>query len=146
MKFKLYDDDENFIGEYVGDFIEDAKDDIQDTSSSGSFLEIIATLMMIAVIKFPWLLCLLVLYGLFKIIWKLIKLFGILCFHLSKPIIAVGWWLIQALFSAAVFIVSLLACVIFFIIQLPFTYAFYKEMPEMHEPFFIIPEWWYPDW
>lgn len=146
MKLKIYDSNENFIGEYVGDFIEETKDSIQDTSSSGSFFEIIATLMTVAVIKFPWLLFLLAIFALFKITWKLVKLFGILCFHLSKPVIAIGWWLIRMIFSVIICVSSFVVFGILFMIQLPFTYFIHKEMPEMHELFLIIPEWWYPDW
>lgn len=146
MKFKLYDDDDNFIGEYVGEFIEDVKDAVKDTSSDGSVLDIIVTLIVIAIIKFPWLLFILALLGLCKIVLNLIKLFGVLCFHLSKPIIAVSWWLIRMMCSVIICLLSFLVFGILFIIQLPFMYFIWKNIPEMHEPFFIIPEWWYPDW
>lgn len=83
---KLYDENHNYVGEFITDKVEQAGEYLND--SKGSCFGFIITLLLILAFYFPWVLILVVLMLLGKFIWFLIKL-----------IFRVLWWLIRAPFT-----------------------------------------------
>ena len=53
-KFKIYDENDNFIGEYIGDFVEETKDSVSESFDCSIGEGVLAVLCVFA-FKFPWL-------------------------------------------------------------------------------------------
>ncbi|MBE7063083.1 MAG: hypothetical protein E7390_04735 [Ruminococcaceae bacterium] len=47
-KFKIYDEDDNFIGEYIGDFVENSKESVSESFDSSFGSGILALLCLLA--------------------------------------------------------------------------------------------------
>ena len=127
--FKIYDENDNFIGEYVGEFFENAKDTVSDsfgTSIGAGFLAILLVLS----IKFPWLI--IVIIG-----WGILKLLGIVLKFLSRVL----WWVFRTVVLALWWIVQTAAIGIWWIIRFPILFGIYREMPD-----WWFPKWWWPSW
>ena len=123
-KFKIYDEDDNFIGEYVGEFVEDAKDTVtesfEDSAGAGLFAIVI-----LLVIKFPWMILVILGWLLLKAIWIVVKAVAWLLWEVLKVVLRSLWWLL-----------GLFCLSIWWLIRLPFTWLFHKELPD----------WWFPVW
>lgn len=85
---KLFDEDGNYVGEFLLDSIESVKDKATDAIDDGSWI----VGLIILVILFPgWALLCGVIYIIFKLICLIIKLAICVC----KFIIRVLWWLLR---------------------------------------------------
>ncbi|MBQ8559666.1 MAG: hypothetical protein IJ439_06775 [Tyzzerella sp.] len=82
-KFRIYDEDDNFIGEYIGDFVKDTKDTVSDSfdTSFGSGLLAISCVL---AFKFPWLILVIIGWFILKLLWIVIKFVG-----------RIAWWLLR---------------------------------------------------
>ena len=47
LKFKIYDEDDNFIGEYIGDFVENTKESVSESFDISFWEGILAIFMYI---------------------------------------------------------------------------------------------------
>lgn len=128
-KLKIYDEDDNFLGEYVGDFIDDMKDDVPDAFSE-SIGEGLVAFAAALIIKLPWLLLVVVAGFFLMLLWKVVKfllkclawicLMGLFCL----------WWLLQEILYGFLWL-----------IRLPFSLAVDKEMPDWWVPDLLVPDW-----
>ena len=123
-KFKIYDENDNFIGEYVGDFVANSFDTVTESfgESAGAGLFAIVILL---VIKFPWLIIVILGGLLLKAIWLVIKLFAWLFWAAAKVILRSLWWAL-----------GMICLSMWWLLRLPFTWLFHKEFPD----------WWFPVW
>ena len=71
-KFKIYDENDNFIGEYIGDFVTDSKDSVSDSFADSFGSGCLAILILFA-FKFPWLIIVVIGWLLFKLLWIVVK-------------------------------------------------------------------------
>lgn len=119
-KYKVYDENDNLIGE----FIEDAKESVSDSLGSGE-INWAAFLGLILLFVFLWILSLI-----WAILWPVIKFIGRLLWWLLKLIGLFAWWLLQEV-----------AFALWWLVRLPFTTILYKETPEWWFPDWTFPEW-----
>lgn len=93
-KLKIYDENDNFIGEYIGEFVEDTKDNISDSfdESVGSGC---LTILCVLAFKFPWLILVIIGWFLLKLIWIIIKFVGRVLWWIMRFCIICLWWLIR---------------------------------------------------
>ena len=98
-RFKIYDEDDNFLGEYVGEFVEDAKDSVANSfaESTGAGL---LSLVVLLVIKFPWLILVIIAWLLLKAVWGIIKLVVILLWRTLQFAAPYLWIAIVAVFRS----------------------------------------------
>jgi hypothetical protein len=119
-KFKIYDDNDNFIGEYVGELVDEAKDKVSGTSEGG--------------IGLGWLICLIiggfVLYYLYVALKFICRILWISIKFIAKWLWAFVKWLLPMLW----FLFIVLCVSLWWLVRLPFTWFIRKE----------IPEWWMP--
>ena len=111
--FKIYDEDDNFIGEYVGEFVDNAKENVASSFDNSPGAGCMAILIL-AILKFPWLIIVIIAWLLLKLMWKAVKL-----------ALRIIWWLLR------------LCCIsLWWIVRAPFMYVLYREMPD-----WWFPEW-----
>lgn len=78
---KLFDEDGNYVGEFVKDSLESVKDSATDSISDGSWLWGLFLLLFI----YPgWAIFLGVLYLVIKLLWWIIKL-----------VVSIVWWIVR---------------------------------------------------
>ena len=119
-RYKVYDADDNFIGE----FIDDAKESVSDTLGSGdinwaAFLGLVLVLVFLWVLSLVWAVLWPVIKFVVRLLWWFLKLLGLLL-----------WWLLQEV-----------AYSLWWLIKLPFTAIIYREAPEWWFPDWDFPEW-----
>ena len=115
-KYKVYDEDGNFVGE----FIEEAKESVSDSISSGD-VNWAALLGLILLFVFLWILSIVWDF----VIWPVLKFIGRLLLWLLTLAGLSAWWLLQEFIY-----------LLWWLIRLPFMAILYKEAPE----------WWFPEW
>ena len=120
-KYNVYDEDGNFVGE----FIEGAKESVGDTISSGD-INWAALVGLSLLFVFLWILSLVWDY----IIWPVIKFTGRLL-----------WWLLKLAGLSAWWILHEFVYLLWWLVRLPFMAILYKEVPE-----WWLPNWEFPEW
>lgn len=144
-KFKVYDEDDNFVGEYVGEFIDDTKTNVSESFDSSFGLGMFSLLCFVF-FKFPWMLVVIVGYYILKgiwtvskflgrCIWWLLKFVGFCLFWISLEAIFIILWLLQEILYG-----------IWRLLSLPFYLIFHKEAPDWWFPELLVPDWWCPEW
>lgn len=89
---RLFDEDGNYVGEFLMDSIENVKDKATDALDDGSWILGLITLIII----FPgWALLCGVIYIIIRLIWWMFKLAISAC----KFIIRILWWMVRLPFS-----------------------------------------------
>ena len=80
---KIFDEDGNFIGEFISDSVEQAKDSYDDSGVSGClFVSLLLS------IKFPFILVLIIFWYFLKLMWVIFKFF-----------LRIFWWIIRLPFT-----------------------------------------------
>lgn len=128
-KFKIYDENDNFIGEYIGDFVEEAKDSVSD-SFDVSFGSGLLTVLCVLAFKFPWLLLVIIGWGILKLLWIVLKFVGRIAWWVLRFSAICLWWLLQEIVYG-----------IWWLIRVPFTLALDKNVP-----YWWFPDFWFPQW
>ena len=86
-RLKVYDEDNNFVGEWIGDFVEESKESVSE-SFDVSFGEGCLALLILLAFKFPWLILVIILWLILKLMWFFIKL-----------ICRCIWWVVRLPFT-----------------------------------------------
>lgn len=128
-KFKIYDENDNFIGEYIGDFVEEAKDSVSDSFDVSFGSGLFAVLCVLA-FKFPWLILVIIGWGILKLLWIVLKFVGRIVWWILRFSAMCIWWLLQEI-----------AYGIWWLIRVPLTLAFDKNVPYWWFPDFWVPKW-----
>ena len=128
-KFKIYDEDDNFIGEYVGDFLENAKDTVSDSFDTSLGSGCLAILCVLA-FKFPWLILVIIGWLILKLLWVVLKFIGRILWWVLRICGLCLWWLLQEMVYG-----------IWWLIRVPITLILDKNVPE-----WWFPNWWFPKW
>ena len=123
-RLKIYDENDNFIGEYIGEFVSDSFDTVAD-SFEESPLSGLASIVVLLILKCPWLLLVILFWFILKLIWISLKIFLKVAWVIAKPILRTMWWLL-----------GLFCLGIWWLLRLPFVLIFYRELPD----------WWFPVW
>lgn len=128
-KFKIYDEDNNFIGEYIGDFVEDTRDSVSD-SFDVSFGTGLLTILCILAFRFPWLIIVIIGWGILKLVWIVLKFVGRNVWWILRFSTICLWWFLQEV-----------AYGIWWLIRVPFTLGFDRDVPLWWFPKFHFPKW-----
>ncbi len=123
-KFKVYDENDNFLGEYIGDFVEDTKENVSDSFDTSLGSGLLAMLCVFA-IRFPWLIFVIVGWFILKLIWTVVKFIGRNLWWVLRLGMQCLWWLLQEVVYG-----------IWWLIRVPITLILDRN----------VPEWWFPDW
>ena len=71
-KFKIYDENDNVIGEYIGDFVENSKEPVLELFDI-SFGDGILAILCVFAVKFPWLIIVIMAWFMVKLLWRITK-------------------------------------------------------------------------
>ena len=123
-KFKIYNENNDFIGEYIGDFVEDTKDTVSDSFDESLGSGCLAILAVFAY-KFPWLIFVVIGWLILKLLWISLKFVSRVSWWGLKATALALWWLSQEVVYG-----------IWWIIRVPIALILNMN----------IPEWWFPDW
>ena len=119
-RYKIYDADNNFVGE----IIEDAKESASETITSGevNWAGILGLVLLVALL---WVLSLV-----WKALWPVIVFLCRLLWWTVRAIAFIAWWVVQEALYA-----------FWWLVRLPFLIIFHKEAPKWWFPELIFPEW-----
>lgn len=71
-KFKIYDENDNVIGEYIEDFVENTKEPVLE-SFDISFGDGILAILCVFAVNFPWLIIVIMAWFMVKLLWRITK-------------------------------------------------------------------------
>ena len=93
-KLKIYDENDNFLGEYIGDFVEDTKENVSESFDTSLGSGLLAILCVFA-IRFPWLIFVIVGWFILKLIWTVVKFIGRNLWWVLRLGMQCLWWFRQ---------------------------------------------------